>query len=328
MSILNLLRARGIEPRQKPYREEYSSPCPACGEGNDRFIIFADNRFWCRKCGIHGDEIDFLRQFEGKSFQEALLISGKDIRYWHPHSSLAPTTREWSPAPANAPSPEWSARASYIVELAMRALWRRPATLDYLRQRGLNDDTILLTQMGWIDHSIYDDRRLWGMPIEAGRDKLCLPTGLLIPGWHKGTIIRLRIRLETPINGNRYWLIGGSSLRPELFGQGHGAIVVTENDLDAMAVAQQAGDLAMSLGMLSCAFRPDKETHSLLLKSRILLALDDDVAGNKAATEFWHRQYPNSIRHLPLRSKDIGEMATHGVPIRIWVQAGLDLMSK
>jgi hypothetical protein len=100
-----------------------------------------------------------------------------------------------------------------------------------------------------------------------------------------------------------------------------------ENDLDAMAIAQDAGDLVQSLGMLSCAFRPDKETHSLLLKSRILVALDDDAAGNKAATEFWCSQYPNSIRHLPLRGKDIGEMVTQGVPVRPWIRAGLDLLS-
>ena len=43
----------GLEFKRKNY-EEASSACPFCREGRDRFLIFAEGNFWCRRCETKG----------------------------------------------------------------------------------------------------------------------------------------------------------------------------------------------------------------------------------------------------------------------------------
>jgi hypothetical protein len=46
--------------------DEKASPCPKCGEGEDRFIINdGGNKFWCRVCEWQGDKIDFYKESHG-----------------------------------------------------------------------------------------------------------------------------------------------------------------------------------------------------------------------------------------------------------------------
>jgi len=53
---------------------EWKGACPWCG-GNDRFCIwnYAERaHYWCRQCRRGGDAIQFLRDFRGLSFPEAV----------------------------------------------------------------------------------------------------------------------------------------------------------------------------------------------------------------------------------------------------------------
>lgn len=59
---------------------EYVGPCPRCGTGTDRFHVWPDKgRYWCRRCSISGDTLQYYRDIRGKSFQEAARLAGKEL---------------------------------------------------------------------------------------------------------------------------------------------------------------------------------------------------------------------------------------------------------
>src|SRR5689334_12571395 len=94
MNLLDLVREVGLDPKHKAtcHGGEFSSPCPFCKEGNDRFLTwpqrhnrngdYKGGRFTCRVCGRYGDAITFLRQFYNLSYCEAcarLQIEPREI---------------------------------------------------------------------------------------------------------------------------------------------------------------------------------------------------------------------------------------------------------
>lgn len=63
---------------------EHHGPCPACGEGTDRFFvnekggIAGTGRFACRRCQTSGNAVDFLTRFLGHSEARARVELGLD----------------------------------------------------------------------------------------------------------------------------------------------------------------------------------------------------------------------------------------------------------
>ena len=59
---------------------EYHGPCPKCG-GTDRFMVWPDQgphgRFWCRGCGVAGDDVDYLVTVREMDKYEALEACGR-----------------------------------------------------------------------------------------------------------------------------------------------------------------------------------------------------------------------------------------------------------
>lgn len=73
-------------PDLKREGREYHGPCPYCGGGTDRFMVFPKQgreetgRFYCRQCRETGDAIDFLRDIRGMAYPEAVEALGvKDV---------------------------------------------------------------------------------------------------------------------------------------------------------------------------------------------------------------------------------------------------------
>ena len=63
MTILEMFDEIGL-PYTHKTGNEYSSPCPFCGGGSDRFLTWLDDktpdgRFWCRRCGQKGQASRF-----------------------------------------------------------------------------------------------------------------------------------------------------------------------------------------------------------------------------------------------------------------------------
>jgi DNA primase len=121
---------------------QWKGCCPFHNEKTPSFYVY-DDHFHCFGCGAHGDAITFLMRAEGASFPEAV-------------ERLAAEAGLEVPKPAGKPAPGSSARATSTGPLAAEAAYRarlqrpegRPA-LDYLRNRGLTDETIARFGLGW-----------------------------------------------------------------------------------------------------------------------------------------------------------------------------------
>jgi DNA primase len=87
---------------------EYHSPCPGC-HGTDRFHVWPEENngegsYWCRQCNKTGDAIQFLRDFENLSFQEACARLGKEIERKRPQPFKTPQIPTQLQAPPSSAS--------------------------------------------------------------------------------------------------------------------------------------------------------------------------------------------------------------------------------
>jgi DNA primase len=201
---------------------EYHGPCPWCF-GNDRFLVWPSSErphYRCRVCERNGDAIQFLKEWCQLSYVEACqelgIAPGDTIKH------EAPMAFDDDP-----PCKAWQAMAQTLIERAQRFLWKEPArhALDYLKSRGLTDDTIKDAHLGyiplidgkWFASPFHD----WGLTDEMLSEKqqvkgcIKIPNGILIP-WHgdghgDGHIWKLAIkRFEARENEPKYGQVIGS----------------------------------------------------------------------------------------------------------------------
>ncbi len=260
------------------------------------------------------------------------------------------------------PPPEWRFKAAELLAEAYAALQDDPAALERLQAtRGITPATAALFGLGLLRPEsgrdcCFSSRAKWGLPPANGRkrpDLLWLPRGLVIPCLvpvlppaalsgvsttpvadtappaAPGEVIRLRIRrpagdYETGY-GSKYFVVPGSSTAPLLRWQAeHLALVVVESELDAILLWQEIGAVAGVLALGSSSARPDPAAAAALESTQsILLAFDNDPAGQSAAKQwsdwFWHAE---PLR-LPEGVKDPGEYYQAGGDLAAWVIAAL-----
>ena len=339
MDLLDLIRADGIilKKAASTHGGEWAGPCPLCREGTDRLRVWpvlVGGRWWCRICGKSGDAIQYLIDVRGLSYPEACSALGIEV------SKRGALTRSRSvektlfvPRETITPCPLWQEKARTFLEFAVRTMRMDTAgarARRFLRRRGLADQTIDDAGLGWNPVDLYHDRASWGLPPEMkdnGRLKrLWLPAGLVIPCiGESGRVIRLRIRRADPGDGARYVLVPGSSISPMAWALEKNVIAIMESELDGMLVNQEAGDLLGVIALGSVSSRPDAPTHEALTRaSLILVSLDSDKAGAKAAWGWWPETYGAQIRRWPVPiGKDPGDALQKGLNVRIWIEAGL-----
>lgn len=332
MKILDLIKNDGgtLKKQATTGGGEYAGPCPWCG-GHDRFRVWPESgRYWCRGCGKAGDEIQYLRDKRGLSFQDACSLLGRDPGPLKDMTQTAPTA--WEPKEAKAPGELWQSKAKAFLDEATKTLWTPKG--DALRawlhdKKGLNDATIKGAGLGYNPADIYEPRATWGLdPIikDDGTEKQqWIPAGLVIPLISNGDVIRLRIRRDKPGDGARYIIVSGSSSAPLILNQDGGAGVIVESELDAWLLSQEAGDFVFVVAMGTATARPDIQTLALLKEAPlILVSLDTDDAGAKASWAFWPDTYGNKARRWPtVKGKDASEARLNGLDLRTWVLAGL-----
>jgi len=310
---------------------EWQGPCPECG-GTNRFHVWPEkDRYWCRGCGKNGDAIQFLRDFEGKSFKEAcdyLNITMEEKNYTTP-----PPKKEkpvFEPVEHQSPADIWRERAEKFVSHAHGNLKQNQDVMAWLAARGISAAAVDKYRLGWNPgengKDIYRPRQTWGLPAEINQEtgrpkKLWIPIGLVVPYIIDNIILRIRIR--RPAGEPRYYVIPGSSMSILIFNALCKAFVIVESELDAIAVTE-ASELVGAAAMGSSHAKPDKFTYAILRDStQILNALDYDKAG-AAAMQWWKEQFPNNCDRWPVpQGKDPGEAYQLGTDLKSWIEAGL-----
>jgi DNA primase len=275
--------------------------CPFHSERSPSFYVFPDRQTWhCfGACATGGDIISFVMKREGLEFRAALELlaqrAGVVLR---------------------APSAEQEDPRREILRRANEAaahffhhhLLNSPdavTALEYVRGRGLDQETIVSFQIGYAPDS-WDElkRHLSGLGFEEGD---LLAAGLLVEG-ERGPYDRFRGRLMFPIRDERGRVAGFGARalddsvpkylntpQSPIFDKGgilyaldrarehirsSGQAVIVEGYMDAIAAHQhELGNVVASMGTAIT------ERQVGLLKrhtKNLILALDADLAGSEA----------------------------------------------
>lgn len=134
MDLIILAEEAGLRPKWAASTQggEWHCSCPACG-GSDRFIIQPNRQmskcigyYFCRKCDIHGDAIQFCREFLGyNNFKEAADHAGVTLieRSEMLIKPVSVSRKIWD-TPIACPSNPWIERANEIVEVAYENIFK------------------------------------------------------------------------------------------------------------------------------------------------------------------------------------------------------------
>ena len=122
---------------------QWKGCCPFHGEKTPSFYVY-DDHYHCFGCGAHGDAISFVMQSQGAGFMEAVEQLAAEAGLEVP-----------KPSPEAAEAERRRHDLTAVLEAANAAYQRRlhlpegRAALDYLRGRGLTEETIRRFGLGW-----------------------------------------------------------------------------------------------------------------------------------------------------------------------------------
>lgn len=357
INLLTLLENKGIRPKRvsSAYGGEYASHCPCCGDDgkgsdSDRFHIWplrdsnghGSGRYWCRKCNVSGDNIQFLMDVDRLSFREACTELGIALpdNKQAPVRTATPTVprpQEHQPREYELPSEAWMAAASSFLADCQARLFARADALKWLADRGIGEETARRYGLGYNESSRggdrYRPRSRWGLPdvrTDDGKEKkLWLPRGWVIPLFDgRGRVIQLRIRrLNEDIArfaaDIKYLMIAGSCPATMVLHPDADAHAVVESGLDAILLAGLFGGRLGAATTWNASARPDVGADAILQRSDCVLdCLDFDAAGSEQQL-WWQQRYRRHKRWPVPQGKDPGDAYAAGVDLRAWILAGL-----
>ena len=338
MDIKDLVEEAGYTTKRKAscHGGEYSSPCPFCKEGDDRFIIqpnkrdYNGGRYSCRVCGKYGDAITFLRELHGLSYLDACarLKVTPNIQ-----ESTAAIKKPYKPLVAKEPSLAWTEKATAFVEWCHMKLMNNRDALSDIQKRGFSLDSIVQYRIGFNPGDIlgYDyrrDRQDWGLEKEIKEDGtlriLWLPVGITIPTFSlDGRVVKVKIRRTRWKEGDKlpkYVEVSGSKSCPSVFGDIRLSVgLVLESELDALLVQQFASDLLYCVALGGSTKSLDVETDKLLRRTKNILFLPDFDKAGAVAWGKWQKKFHGIQRILTPHEKSAGDYHLAGGDIREWL---------
>jgi DNA primase len=308
-NFLDELRARtplpaviGRRVRLARSGRQWKGCCPFHGEKTPSFYVY-DDHFHCFGCGAHGDAIGFVMQSQGSGFMEAVEQLASEAGLDVP-----------KPTPEAAEAERHRHDLTSVLDLACASYQRRlflpegRVAFDYLRGRGLTEETIRRFGLGWSG----DGRG--ALAAELGKEGITpdqlVETGLMRRDDETGRVFDLFYnRVMFPIRDRRGRTIsfGGRimgdgqpkyvngpetalfSKRRSLYGldlareavRSGRALVVVEGYMDVIALSQ-AGFTA-AVAPLGTALTDDQLELLWRLSPCPVLCFDGDAAGGRAA---------------------------------------------
>ncbi len=278
-------------------RERLKGLCPFHAEKTPSFHVHVGRGFYyCFGCGAKGDLFDFVMQTRGVEFVEALQLLGQ---------------RAGIEVDTTPPGPKAGARRDLMAVNRLAEAWFRDRlggeALDYLRGRGLSDESIEAWGLGWAPDSW--DGLLRHAKTEGVDDDALLAAGLLSENERGRRYDRFRGRVIFPIRDRlgRTVAFAGRVLGDELpkylntpetdlFDKGatlygldrarapireRGEALVVEGYMDVIALHQTGFDHAVAaLGATLTEAQANEIAR--LDADKLLLAFDADEAGQRA----------------------------------------------
>lgn len=336
---------------------EFHGKCPAngpdcvCTEDNtDRMRIWPQQgpvgMFSCRKCGHHGDAIQWLKDFQGMGYLDACTYLGIEPKS-KTTISIPGRAQAARPAPEQirqltfhptvSPSPVWIEHAEKFVAWCHEQLMANQEQLAYLAARGISKAAAISCRLGWNPTNTHRNLESWGLPTELHKQtgqprRLWLPAGLVIPVYRNEVLQRVRIRRPDAERAKmckelKYYRIPGSSITTMILGDSSLAFAVVEAELDAIAIFSAAPDLVGAVSIETLEGNIDAEAAAIFTNALIILdALDADDPTTPAlqrALAKWAATFPAHLRWPVPVGKDPGEALKAGIDLRTWIIAGL-----
>lgn len=328
MVLLELAMQAGLTPKKEAATKggEYSSRCPSCPDGgDDRFRLWPNEghcgRYWCRRCQIQGDSIQFCRDFLGMTFKEAKELVGESFVS---HESFPKSVYGKSIC---LPTRSWQEKAEEFCESSYRRLLIDPEAIAFLKSKyGLTLDTIHRYRIGWNPEKRFQKRSEWGL--EEPDKTLCLPRGLVIADVIEGKVSKLKIRDLDWVEGDpygKYKQVSGSSSQTSVIGsRANQVALIVESEFDAMLLVQEIGEFCTCVALGGATKKPDLETLKWLQKRTLILySLDcDDVGRNQY--DYWRSTFPKlRAWQAETRKSPADSFILDGVDLKKWFEAGI-----
>lgn len=320
---------------------EYHSDCPWCG-GTNRFITRPEEGTYscairASGCGRFGDMITFLREYCDMSFREACEELGIDPSELGDYTLASPSAQAYGP-----PSKTWQERGERMVAKA-QAVLRSPVgkdALEYLRARGLKDETILDKRLGYIPLGpngrwYSSSLDAWGLTAEGtGKNKVWQPEGILIPWYVNGKLWKIDVRRLNGLKKDDPKILSITGSVDCLYNhdtvEAGKTAVLCESALCAIVGEQEAGDLASFVATGGAGKNKPSWAKHLEQATFTLIALDLDEPDPKTGkrpgdegAEYWEKNLSYQVRWHPYK-KDINGMLVAGHSICDWVRDGTD----
>jgi DNA primase len=268
------------------------------------FSLFVYGEYWrCYgKCGTGGDVISWVMRYRQLSFQHACerLAMGDVPQTGEPitHPKPGPELRSEPPGEA------WQKVARRIAAEAKERLWAREGrrALNYLTiGRGLNEAIIEAACLGYISGERYDWNDIGGLKV---------PCGITIPWYADGALWGIKVRRS--VGEQRYQQVSGGNIKGCLYLadqiQPGLPLFLAEGEFDALTARQIGwGKLsAASIGSASNRHINRRWFGKLIAVPRLLICMDADEAGEKAASELASLSRAVKIIQVPV-GKDMNE---------------------
>lgn len=336
MLLIELARQINLNPIQVAHTNggEHASPCPICG-GDDRFRIWpraqqknCTGRYWCRKCEISGDTIQFAMDFLHMRYPEAyehVTGTAPKLHENYAQRSAQPIRRQQPPTLHSPPS-AWQMKSTAFAQWGYEQLLQRPDIIAHLEHRGVPRPSVEKYKIGLCPRDIYQSREDWGLPEELNSDgipkKMWLSQGIIVPYFDNNQVVRLTIRRIDWQPGDKYGkyikIPGGINGYSIIGNTNNQIMAIVETELDGYALDDKVGDILFVAAIGGCMANPDNLSHHLITHTQhVLIMHDRDEAGlnmlNKLKAAYPHAQ----ACPVPF-GKDIGEAREQGLNLRDW----------
>ncbi|KZX66612.1 DNA primase [Vibrio sp. HI00D65] len=317
LDIVDIIDAR---VKLKKKGKNYSACCPFHNEKTPSFSVSQEKQFYhCFGCGVHGNAIDFIMEFERLEFVEAIeeLASflGLDVPREQRSGEISTAPRANTEQKRNLYDLMGGISQFYRSQLKIAA--NKPA-IEYLKNRGLSGEIVQKFGIGYVADEWDLVRKNFGQQKEA--QDMLVTGGMLIENDKGNRYDRFRGRVMFPIRDRRGRVIGfggrvledgtpkylNSPETPifhkgkELYGlyevlQAYRAppqILVVEGYMDVVALAQYGVDY--SVASLGTSTTGDHVQMLFRQTSTVVCCYDGDRAGKEAA---W-RALENALEYL------------------------------
>ncbi|CAH1593903.1 DNA primase [Vibrio rotiferianus] len=320
LDIVDIIDAR---VKLKKKGKNYGACCPFHNEKTPSFSVSQEKQFYhCFGCGVHGNAIDFIMEFERLEFVEAIEELASYLGLDVPREQRSGSGGQFNSGPQASSSEK---RSLYDLMGSIAQFYRnqlkQPASkvaIEYLKDRGLSGEIVQKFGIGYVADEWDLVRKNFGQ--NKDNQDMLVTGGMLIESDKGNRYDRFRGRIMFPIRDRRGRVIGfggrvlgdgtpkylNSPETPifhkgkELYGlyevlqayREPPRVLVVEGYMDVVALAQYGVDY--SVASLGTSTTGDHIQMLFRQTNTVVCCYDGDRAGKEAA---W-RALENALQYL------------------------------